>query len=115
MLKNHFILQYDHEAEEQAILDHKLSRLEALEARWRADTERNPSYYATSYSSWLNYGTSLVTNIIENLQLNVKDVHFRYEDTNVLPGKNINKKFANSFKNMLMHNNWVFEFFNIIF
>lgn len=51
-----------------------------LEARWRADTEREPGYYATSYSSWLNYGTSLVTNIIENLQLNIKDVHFRYED-----------------------------------
>lgn len=76
--------QYDNEAEDQAILDYKLSRLEALEARWRADTERDPGYYATSYSSWLNYGTSLVTNIIENLQLNIKDVHLRYEDTKAL-------------------------------
>ncbi|XP_033219342.1 vacuolar protein sorting-associated protein 13D isoform X2 [Belonocnema kinseyi] len=76
--------EYDNEAEDQAILDYKLSRLEALEARWRADTERDPGYYATSYSSWLNYGTSLVTNIIENLQLNIKDVHLRYEDTKAL-------------------------------
>ncbi|XP_046815359.1 vacuolar protein sorting-associated protein 13D isoform X1 [Vespa crabro] len=72
--------EYDNEAEEQALLEYKLNRLDSLEARWRADTDRDPGYYATSYSSWLNYGTSLVTNIIENLQLNIKDVHIRYED-----------------------------------
>ncbi|XP_012530446.2 vacuolar protein sorting-associated protein 13D isoform X2 [Monomorium pharaonis] len=77
--------EYDNEAEEQAILDYKLSRLDALEARWRADIEHDPGYYASSYSSWLNYGTSLVTNIIENLQLNIKDVHIRYEDGVTLP------------------------------
>ncbi|KAK0083635.1 hypothetical protein PV325_008476 [Microctonus aethiopoides] len=71
---------YDSEAEEQVFQDYKQSRLEALEARWRASTERDPGYYAASYSSWINYGTSLVTNIIENLQLNIKDVHLRYED-----------------------------------
>ncbi|KAL6266404.1 hypothetical protein P5V15_003257 [Pogonomyrmex californicus] len=80
--------EYDNEAEEQAILDYKLSRLDALEARWRADIEHDPSYYASSYSSWLNYGTSLVTNIIENLQLNIKDVHIRYEDGITLPDDN---------------------------
>lgn len=77
--------EFDSEAEEQAILEYKLSRLDSLEARWRADTERDPGYYATSYSSWVNYGTSLVTNIIENLQLNIKDVHIRYEDGVTLP------------------------------
>ena len=72
--------QYDIEAEKQAFVDYKLSRLESLEARWRADMDREPGYYATSYSSWLNYGTSLMTNVIENLQLNIKDVHLRFED-----------------------------------
>ncbi|XP_076236647.1 vacuolar protein sorting 13D [Calliopsis andreniformis] len=72
--------EFDQEAEEQANVEYKLSRLDALEARWRADTDRDPGYYASSYSSWVNYGTSLVTNIIENLQLNIKDVHIRYED-----------------------------------
>ncbi|XP_071874811.1 vacuolar protein sorting 13D isoform X1 [Bombus fervidus] len=72
--------EFDSETEEQAILEYKLSRLDSLEARWRADRERDPGYYATSYSSWVNYGTSLITNIIENLQLNIKDVHIRYED-----------------------------------
>lgn len=47
--------------------------------------EHDPGYYASSYSSWMNYGTSLITNIIENLQLNIKDVHIRYEDGVTLP------------------------------
>lgn len=47
--------------------------------------EHDSGYYASSYSSWLNYGTSLVTNIIENLQLNIKDVHIRHEDDVTLP------------------------------
>nr|XP_031830525.1 vacuolar protein sorting-associated protein 13D isoform X1 [Nomia melanderi] len=72
--------EFDNEAEEQAVLEYKLSRLDSLEARWRTDTDRDPGYYATSYSSWVNYGTSLVTSIIENLQLHIKDVHIRYED-----------------------------------
>ncbi|CAK9827070.1 Intermembrane lipid transfer protein Vps13D [Anthophora retusa] len=72
--------EFDNEAEEQAILEYKLSKLDSLEARWRTDTDTDLGYYATSYSSWVNYGTSLVTNIIENLQLNIKDVHIRYED-----------------------------------
>ena len=77
--RNNF-LQYDSEVEEQALQEYKHSRLDSLEARWQAHKEEDPGYYATSYSSWLNYGTSLVTNIIENLQLNIKDVHLRYED-----------------------------------
>ncbi|XP_032690797.1 vacuolar protein sorting-associated protein 13D isoform X2 [Odontomachus brunneus] len=80
--------EYDNEVEEQAILEYKLSRLDALEARWRANVDHDPGYYATSYSSWINYGTSLITNIIENLQLNIKDVHIRYEDGVTLPGDN---------------------------
>ncbi|XP_011264993.1 vacuolar protein sorting-associated protein 13D isoform X1 [Camponotus floridanus] len=80
--------EYDNEMEEQAILEYKLSRLDALEARWKADIEHDPGYYASSYSSWLNYGTSLVTNIIENLQLNIKDVHIRYEDGVTLSNDN---------------------------
>ncbi|XP_015113187.1 vacuolar protein sorting-associated protein 13D isoform X1 [Diachasma alloeum] len=76
---------YDSEVEEQILQEYKHSKLDSLEARWRASTERDPGYYASSYSSWLNYGTSLVTNIIENLQLNIKDVHLRFED-DVTPG-----------------------------
>jgi vacuolar protein sorting-associated protein 13D len=44
--------------------------LDALEAQWRAEHEANDAgYYATSYSSWLSYGTGLMANIVENLQV----------------------------------------------
>jgi vacuolar protein sorting-associated protein 13D len=57
--------------EEQAAQEYKLSLLDAMEARWRAELEssQTSSYYATSYSSWFSLGTSLVANIIENLQV----------------------------------------------
>ena len=62
---------WDESVEEAAELEHKLGLLDAIEARWRAETEAGsePGYYASSYSSWLSYGTSLVTNIVENLQV----------------------------------------------
>lgn len=82
---------WDEESEEQASHVYKLGLLDAIEARWRAetDTTQEYSYYASSYSSWLNYGTSLVTNIVENLQLTVTDVHLRYEDDVTVPGSKI--------------------------
>lgn len=57
--------------EECAQQEYKLSILDNLEAQWRAETESYPEagYYASSLSSWMNYGTGLVTNIIENLQV----------------------------------------------
>lgn len=77
-----FILQWDTEAEEQAEINYKLSRLDNLEAKWRAQREAaiESGYYASSYSGWMNYGTSLATNIIENLELKINNVHIRYED-----------------------------------
>ncbi|KAG8285050.1 hypothetical protein J6590_089294 [Homalodisca vitripennis] len=79
---------WDEEGEEHAVYEYKLSLLDAIEARWRSETDTAPeySYYASSYSSWLGYGTSLVTNIVENLQLKISDVHFRYEDELTVPG-----------------------------
>ena len=65
------VLQWDEVVEDQAAQDYKLSLLDAMEARWRAELEtaQASSYYATTYSSWLSLGTSLVANIIENLQV----------------------------------------------
>lgn len=76
------LCQWDTDAEEQAEINYKLSRLDNLEAKWRAQREAaiEGGYYATSYSGWLSYGTSLATNIIENLELKIKNVHIRYED-----------------------------------
>lgn len=49
----------------------KLSALDALEARWRIESEPKDVslHYASSYSSWLSFGTGVITNIIENLQV----------------------------------------------
>lgn len=56
-----------------------------MEAKWRTSREAaiEGGYYATSYSGWLSYGTSLATNIIENLELKINNVHIRYEDAGI--------------------------------
>lgn len=56
------------------IVEHevKLSALDDLEAKWRLETDSkdfNSTYYASTYSSWLSYGTGLITDVIENLQV----------------------------------------------
>ncbi|KAJ6645642.1 Vacuolar protein sorting-associated protein 13D [Pseudolycoriella hygida] len=84
--------EWDPEEEEQADLEFKLNRLDGLEAKWRASSEASleSGYYASSYSGWLSYGTSLMTNIVENLELKIKNVHIRYEDSITIP----NSQFA---------------------
>ncbi|XP_034247458.1 vacuolar protein sorting-associated protein 13D isoform X2 [Thrips palmi] len=82
--------EWDEETEEQVAQEYKLSVLDNLEAQWRAEfgnQTQGSSYYASSYSSWLSYGTSLVTNVVENLQLKIIDVHIRYEDDITVPNE----------------------------
>ncbi|CAN8016602.1 unnamed protein product [Ixodes persulcatus] len=71
--------EYDEEREDQVLQNAKLSKLDAMEAKWKASNEskQEPSYYAYSYAAWLTCGTSVMSNIIKNLQANV---HLRYED-----------------------------------
>lgn len=58
-----------------------MAALDALEAQWRAQHEvADVGYYAASYSSWLSYGTGLLADVAQNLQLQLGDVHLRYED-----------------------------------
>lgn len=61
--------------------------MESLEARWKSqfDVNMKQSYYASSYSTWLSYGTSLISSIVENLQLKINLVHIRYEDSTTVP------------------------------
>ncbi|KAK6626649.1 hypothetical protein RUM44_009125 [Polyplax serrata] len=78
--------EWDEVAEAQAMHEQKMSALDALEVQWRENLDsQDQGYYAASYSSWLNYGTSIITSIVENLQLNITDVHFRYEDEICIP------------------------------
>ncbi|KAJ8920133.1 hypothetical protein NQ315_011790 [Exocentrus adspersus] len=75
--------EWDHEAEELSRHELKLGALDTLEAKWRLERdakEVNSTYYASTYSSWYSYGAGLVSEIVENLQLKIQDVHIRYED-----------------------------------
>nr|XP_015839049.1 PREDICTED: vacuolar protein sorting-associated protein 13D isoform X1 [Tribolium castaneum] len=83
--------EWDAESEELAAQEIKLSALDIIEARWRLETESrdSSSYYASSYSSWLGFGAGLVSDIIENLQLKIQDVHIRYEDSVSIPNKSV--------------------------
>ena len=62
-------------------LETKLAALDGIESDWRAaqDNKNDAGYYPVT-SSWLSYGTSYIGTIVENLQLDIKDVHIRYED-----------------------------------
>ncbi|KAL4233287.1 Vacuolar protein sorting-associated protein 13D [Mactra antiquata] len=66
--------EYDEERESAAEAAHKAKMLEALEAKMQVQKSEKQD------SSWFSYGTSVLANILENLQLNIKDVHIRYED-----------------------------------
>ncbi|RWS05004.1 Vacuolar protein sorting-associated protein 13D-like protein [Dinothrombium tinctorium] len=79
---------YNEAIEKQFMQDYKLQLLDALELRWKSQYEsiEEQSYYASSYTSWLSFGASVVSNIIENVQLKIKSVHIRYEDSTSIQG-----------------------------
>ncbi|XP_053954772.1 intermembrane lipid transfer protein Vps13D [Anastrepha ludens] len=72
---------WDDEKEKLSEYEYKVADLDAKEAKWRVENGYQiDSYYSNSYTSWLNYGTTLATKILENLELKINDVHIRYED-----------------------------------
>uniref|UniRef100_W8AYT3 Vacuolar protein sorting-associated protein 13D n=1 Tax=Ceratitis capitata TaxID=7213 RepID=W8AYT3_CERCA len=78
---------WDDEREKFAEYEYKVTELDAKEAKWRVENGYQiDSYYSNSYTSWLNYGTTLATNILENLELKINDVHIRYEDAITVGG-----------------------------
>ncbi|XP_038078266.1 vacuolar protein sorting-associated protein 13D-like isoform X2 [Patiria miniata] len=75
---------YDEEKENQAKRDRNKKQLEALESQWKAKFEKAQT---EAGSSWYAYSTSLFYNVLENIQLKVRDVHIRYEDTTTIPNE----------------------------
>ncbi|KAH8368682.1 hypothetical protein KR084_004755 [Drosophila pseudotakahashii] len=72
---------WDYEKEKVQDLEYKLAVLDAAEAGWRSEKGKQmESYYFSSYNNWLKYGTNMATNIIDNIELKISDVHFRFED-----------------------------------
>ena len=57
-----------------------MAALDGIESDWRASQDTDGAGYAPVTSSWLSYGSSYIGNIVENLQLDIKGVHLRYED-----------------------------------
>ena len=76
--------QYDEEADDLVRLETKLAALDGIEGDWRDDAQEREGSSSSGYcpvtSSWLSYCTSFIGTIVENLQLNIRDVHMRYED-----------------------------------
>ena len=71
--------QWNEEAEEIAAHEYKLNTLDSLEANWRTNfhSAQESSYYASSYYSWFSYGSGLITNIVENIQVSRKHCRTR--------------------------------------
>lgn len=58
----------------------KLSALDGIEAQWRAEHDKSGKTgagYYSSYASWMSYGTSLIGTVVENLQIEIRNVHLR--------------------------------------
>ncbi|KAK7107202.1 hypothetical protein V1264_015158 [Littorina saxatilis] len=68
--------QHDEDVEKKQQQELKRAMLEALETKWQVLRQSKQS----DAGSWFSYGASMAANILENIQLNVKDVHLRYED-----------------------------------
>ncbi|XP_078616141.1 intermembrane lipid transfer protein VPS13D-like isoform X3 [Branchiostoma floridae x Branchiostoma japonicum] len=73
--------QFDEEEAKTSDLENKKKQLAALEDQWKAQHHQQQSY-----SFWYSIGSSLLNKAITNIQINIEDVHIRYEDSSSLPG-----------------------------
>ncbi|XP_022802556.1 vacuolar protein sorting-associated protein 13D-like isoform X2 [Stylophora pistillata] len=71
--------EYNEEEEKERERTRKKKRLDALEGQWLAGRNDNSGGF-WSGSWWPSLYSSFSTTIVENLQLVISDVHFRYED-----------------------------------
>jgi len=82
--------EWDPVEEELIAHDAKMDSLDSHEARWKAQFDiasNESSYYSSLYFSSMRIGASIVTKVVENLQLNVRNVHIRFEEASGIPGK----------------------------
>ncbi|XP_078487112.1 intermembrane lipid transfer protein VPS13D isoform X2 [Ciona intestinalis] len=71
----------DELTENQQEIDNKYKQLTAREEKWHASYGFNRSIYGI----WQAYSSSIVTKILQNLQVRVYNVHVRYEDETTCP------------------------------
>ncbi|XP_053498784.1 intermembrane lipid transfer protein VPS13D isoform X2 [Ictalurus furcatus] len=66
--------EYDEEREREAEREQKKQLLKALEDRWKSESEQKGESY------WYSATASVVTRIVENIELKIQGVHLRFED-----------------------------------
>lgn len=74
---------YDELHDEAVSQEIKLAALDGIESDWRAKHDQcHQDSYSSSYTTWMSFGTSFIGTIVENLQVQICDVHIRFEDFN---------------------------------
>ncbi|XP_053173014.1 intermembrane lipid transfer protein VPS13D isoform X2 [Scomber japonicus] len=66
--------EYDGEKEREEETERKKRLLKALEDKFKSECEQRGESY------WYSVTASVVTRIVENIELNIQDVHLRFED-----------------------------------
>ncbi|KAJ8387217.1 hypothetical protein AAFF_G00159360 [Aldrovandia affinis] len=67
--------------EREAERERKRQLLQALEDKWKSECEQKGESY------WYSVTASVVTRIVENIELKIQGVHLRFEDNFSTPGK----------------------------
>ncbi|NWY00497.1 VP13D protein, partial [Nothoprocta ornata] len=65
---------FDEEIEKLKEREHKKALLLALEEKWKKERQQKGASY------WYSVTASVVTRIVENIELKIQDVHLRFED-----------------------------------
>ncbi|XP_065141972.1 intermembrane lipid transfer protein VPS13D isoform X2 [Paramisgurnus dabryanus] len=73
--------EYDEEQERKAEREQKQQLLKALEEKWKSECEQKGESY------WYSVTASVVTRIVENIELKIQGVHLRFEDDFSDPNK----------------------------
>ncbi|XP_072334512.1 intermembrane lipid transfer protein VPS13D isoform X1 [Scyliorhinus torazame] len=66
--------EFDEETERSLDRERKCALLDALEAQWKSNQQQKGESY------WYSATASMVTRIVENVELKVRNVHLRFED-----------------------------------
>ncbi|XP_058531396.1 intermembrane lipid transfer protein VPS13D isoform X2 [Ochotona princeps] len=68
------IQDFNDEKEKQLERERKKALLQALEEKWKSERQQKGESY------WYSVTASVVTRIVENIELKIQDVHLRFED-----------------------------------
>ncbi|XP_058711402.1 intermembrane lipid transfer protein VPS13D [Poecile atricapillus] len=88
--------EFDEEREKLQEREHKKALLLALEEKWKKEQQQKGESY------WYSVTASVVTRIVENIELKIQDVHLRFEDGVTNPSQPF--AFGICIKNVSMQN-----------